>query len=167
MLIKSSAIDRLLRENPELGERRFGLPYIGGRNDGEKFNPTVQSIADAIDYYGYEVRDENITAIPDTDLGGGNPIDYKPFPLSIEEMKKSLDSNNLHKYPYTEGDDNIRKILLDYVEEEGFINTTPYAYPDVDEKGLSVHNITFIPSTSIVFNMIINIIDVEGKKVKL
>ena len=38
MLIKSSAIDRLLRENPELGERRFGLPSIGLRNDGEKFN---------------------------------------------------------------------------------------------------------------------------------
>ena len=37
MLIKSSAIDRLLRENPELGERRFGLPSIGLRNDGEKF----------------------------------------------------------------------------------------------------------------------------------
>ena len=162
MLIKSRAIDRLLRENPILGERRFGLPYIGTRNDGEKFNPTVQSIADAIDYYGYEVRDENITTMPDTDLGGGNPIDFKPFPLAIEEMKKSLDSNSLHKYPYTEGDDNIRKILLDYIEEEGFINTTPYSYPDVDEKGLSVHNITFIPSTSIVFNMIINIISKPG-----
>ena len=162
MLIKSRAIDRLLRENPILGERRFGLPYIGTRNDGEKFNPTVQSIADAIDYYGYEVRDENITTMPDTDLGGGNPIDFKPFPLSIEEMKKSLDSNTLHKYPYTEGDDNIRKILLDYVEEEGFINTTPYSYPDIDKKGLSVHNITFIPSTSIVFNMIINIISKPG-----
>ena len=73
MLIKSRAIDRLLRENPKLGERRFGLPYIGTRNDGEKFNPTVQSIADAIDYYGYEVRDENITTMPDTELGGGNP----------------------------------------------------------------------------------------------
>ena len=69
MIIKSSAIDRLLRENPELGERRFGLPNIGLRNDGEKFNPTVQNIADAIDFYGYEVRDENITTIPDTDLG--------------------------------------------------------------------------------------------------
>ena len=69
MLIKSSAIDRLLRENPELGERRFGLPSIGLRNDGEKFNPTVQSIADAIDFYGFEVRDENITTIPDIDLG--------------------------------------------------------------------------------------------------
>ena len=170
MLIKSRAIDRFLVhriivmiiENPELGERRFGLPYIGTRNDGEKFNPTVQSIADAIDYYGYEVRDENITTMPDTDLGGGNPIEFKPFPLAIEEMKKSLDSNSLHKYPYTEGDDNIRKILLDYIEEEGFINTTPFSYPDVDEKGLSVHNITFSPSTSIVFNMIIDIISKPG-----
>lgn len=162
MLIKSSAIDRLLRENPNLGERRFGLPCIGGRIDGEKFNPTVQNIADAIDFYGYEVRDENITTIPDIDLGGGNPIDYKPFPLSIEEMRKSLDSNNLYRYPYTEGDDNIRKVLLDYIEKEGFINETPYSYSDIDEKGLSVHNITFLPSTSITFNIIINIISKPG-----
>ena len=162
MLIKSSAIDRLLRENPTLGERRFGLPSIGTRLDGEKFNPTVQDIADAIDFYGYEIRDENITTIPDIDLGGGNPIDYKPFPLSIEEMKNSLDSNNLYRYPYTEGDDNIRKVLLDYVEREGFINDTPYSYSDIDKKGLSVHNITFLPSTSIIFNIIISIISKPG-----
>lgn len=162
MLIKSSAIDRLLRENPELGERRFGLPSIGLRGDGESFNPTVQSIADAIDFYGYEVRDENITTIPDIDLGSGNPTKYPPFPLSIEEMKKSLDSDNMYKYPYTEGDDEIRKVLLDYVEREGFINTCPYSYPDIDDKGLSVHNITFLPSTSIAFNMIINIISKPG-----
>lgn len=162
MLIKSSAIDRLLRENPNLGERRFGLPNIGTRLDGEKFNPTVQNIADAIDFYGYEVRDENITTIPDTDLGGGNPLNYKPFPLCIEEMKKSLDSDNLYRYPYTEGDDNIRKVLLDYIEREGFINDTPYSYSDIDEKGLSVHNITFLPSTSIIFNIIISIISKPG-----
>ena len=149
MIIKSSAIDRLLRENPELRERRFGLPSIGLRSDGEKFNPTVQGIADAIDFYGFEVRDENI---PDIDLGSGNPTKYPPFPLSIEEMKKSLDSQNMYRYPYTEGDDEIRKVLLDYVEREGFINTAPYAYNDIDDKGLSVHNITFLPSTSIAFN---------------
>ena len=162
MLIKSSAIDRLLRENPELGERRFGLPSIGLRSDGESFNPTVQSIADAIDFYGYEVRDENITTIPDIDLGSGNPTKYPAFPLSIDEMKKSLDSDNMYKYPYTEGDDEIRKVLLDYVEREGFINTSPYSYSDIDDKGLSVHNITFLPSTSIAFNMIINIISKPG-----
>ena len=162
MLIKSRAIDRLLRENPNLKERRFGLPAIGTRQDGQEFNPTVQNIANAIDFYGFEVRDENIAVIPDIDLGGGNPIDFKPFPLSIEEMKKSLDSKNLHRYPYTEGDDNIRKVLLDYIEQEGFINTTPYSYSDIDERGLSVHNITFLPSTSIAFNIIINIISKPG-----
>lgn len=54
------------------------------------------------------------------------------------------------------------KILLDYVEQEGFINTAPYSYIDVDEKGLSVHNITFLPSTSIAFNIIINAISKPG-----
>lgn len=162
MQIKSSAIDRLLRENPRLQERRFGLPYIGGRNDNEGFNPTVQNIADAIDFYGYAVRDANIATIPDIDLGNGNPMKYEPFPLSIEEMKKALDSANMYKYPYTEGDDNIRKSLLDYVEQEGFINSSPYSYEDIDEKGLSIHNITFTPSTSIAFNIIVNIISKPG-----
>jgi aspartate/methionine/tyrosine aminotransferase/GNAT superfamily N-acetyltransferase len=161
MIIKSSAIDRLLRDNPTLGERRYGLPDIGGRHDGESFNPTVQGIADAIEFYGYEVRDDNITTIHDTDLGGGNPVRFRAFPLAVDEMRKALDKD-MYKYPYTEGDDNIRKVLLDYVEEEGFINDSPYNYDDVDEKGLSVNNITFLPSTSIAFNMIINIISKPG-----
>ena len=150
MLTKSSAIDRLLRERPQLRQRRFGLPDIGRRSDGEQFNSAVQAIADAIDFYGYGVRDENIVEIPDTDLGSGNPTEFKPFPLSIELMKKSLDNDRMYRYPYTEGDDKIRKMLLEYLEREGFINDTPYSYSDIDEKGLSVHNITFLPSTSII-----------------
>lgn len=162
MLIKSNAIERLLRENPELGKRRYGLPCVGTRLDFEKFNPTVQSIADAIDFYGFEVRDDKITTIKDIDLGSGNPTDYPAYPPCIEEMKKHLLGKNLYKYPYTEGDDKIRKILLDYVEQEGFINDHPYSYEDIDSRGLSVHNITFLPSTSIIFNIIINIISRPG-----
>lgn len=162
MLKKSEAIDRLLHENPALGERRFGLPDIGKRIDGDFFNPTVQEIADAIDFYGYEVRDEFITVKKDIDLGGGNPTNFKPFPLSIKRMKESLDTSLMFKYPYTEGDDNIRAILLDYIESLGFRNDVPYSYDDIDSHGLCVHNITFLPSTSIAFNMIINIIAKPG-----
>ena len=162
MIIKSSAIDRLLQQYPNLGERRFGLPEVGGRDDGDSFNPTVQEIADAIEYYGFEVRDDDIATVPDIDLGSGNPTKYPPFPMSIEEMKKSLDSLSMYKYPYTEGADDIRQVLLDYVEKEGFINTQPYNYSDIDDKGLCVHNITFLPSTSIAFNMIVNIISKPG-----
>ncbi len=162
MLQKSSAIDRIINLNPRLSKRWFGLPYIGRRSDGEEFNPVVSEIADAISYYGYGIRDENITTIKDIDLGGGNPIKYKPFPLSINEMVESLINNYQHKYPYTEGDDNLRKKLIEYVEKEGFVNTSPYSYPDIDEKGLCVHNVTFLPSTSIAFHLIVNIISNPG-----
>ncbi len=162
MLTKSHAIDRLLRERSDLRERRFGLPNIGNRFDGEKFNPTVQEIADAIDFYGYGVRDENIVEMPDTDLGSGNPTKFKGFPPAVEAMKKSLENDMMYRYPYTEGDDRIRQQLLDYVEREGFINTEPYFFPDIDEKGLSVHNITFSVSTSMLFNHIIDIICKPG-----
>ena len=162
MLIKSTAIQRLLRENPMLKERRFGLPYVGARLDKEEFNPTVQEITDAIDFYGYKVRDEDIVKKKDINLGDGNPLKYEPFPPAIEEMIKSLNSGEMYKYPYTEGNDNIRKELLKYIEQEGFINTEPYDYEDIDEKGLSIHNITFLPSTSITFNIIVNIISKPG-----
>lgn len=162
MLKKSSAIDRLIRNNPKLDQRRFGLPDIGKRLDGDSFNPTVQAIADAIDFYGYEVRDELITTIPDIDLGNGNPTNFKPFPPAIERMKTSLDSSSMYKYPYTEGSDELRSILLDYVESLGFQNNTPYNFEDIDENGLSVHNLTFLPSTSIAFNMVVDIISQPG-----
>ena len=161
MLIKSTAIDRLLRENPELKDRRYGLPAIGKRVDGEQFNPNVQDIADAINFYGFEVRDSEIASKPDIDLGGGNPMRCEPFPLSIKEMVKSLTTDEMYRYPYTEGDDNIRKVLLEYIEQEGFI-VEPYDFNDVDDKGLSIHNLTFLPSTSITFNIIVNIIAKPG-----
>ncbi len=162
MLTKASAIDRLLREREELRDRRFGLPDIGKRVDGEDFNPTVEKIARAIDYYGYEVRDENIVEIPDTDLGSGNPLRFKAFPPAVQAMIKYLQENLMYRYPYTEGSDEIRKQLLEYVEREGFVNTTPYSYDDIDEKGLSVHNITFSASTSVLFVQIISLISNPG-----
>lgn len=158
MLTKIPAIDRLGRENKDLLERRYGLPDIGKRFDGENFNPTVDRIARAINYYGYEIRDENIVEIPDTDLGSGNPLRFKPFPPAVQAMIKSLQEELMFQYPYTEGDDVVRKQLLDYVEREGFVNTSPYSYKDIDEKGLCVHNITFSVSTSVLFNQIINLI---------
>lgn len=49
MLIKSSAIDRLLRENTSRGKRSFWLSDIGLRIDKEKFNLGFQDIVNAID----------------------------------------------------------------------------------------------------------------------
>ncbi len=162
MLTKSRAIDRFLRDNPDLRKRRFGLPDIGVRNDGERFNPTVQEIADAIEFYGYEVRDENIATIPDLDLGGGNPIKFKPFPLAAKAMEKYAREALMYRYPYTEGADSIRQQLLNYVEKEGFINTEPYNRDKIDEKGFSVHNITFSVSTSVLYNQIISLLAKPG-----
>ena len=96
MLIKSNAIERFYRENRNLGERRYGLPLVGNRLDFERFNPTVEKIADAINFYGYEVRDENIATIKDIDLGTGNPLNYRPYPTCIEKMKEYLDSNEMY-----------------------------------------------------------------------
>lgn len=56
----------------------------------------------------------------------------------------------------------LEKYYLDYIEQEGIINTSPYSYDDIDAKGLSVHNLTFVPSTSMAFNMVVEIISKPG-----
>ena len=163
MIIKTPAIERLLDKQPYLRNRRFGLPLVGARGDGDMFGSAVQPIVDAINFYGYEVRDADIVKVPDTDLGSGNPVQFRPFPPAIQAMKNALDNPAMmYRYPYTEGADDIRAQLLSYIEAEGFVNNEPYSFEDIDSKGLSVHNITFSASTSVLFNQIINIISQPG-----
>ena len=57
---KLPASERLKKTKPYLAKRRFGLPFIGDRNDSRKFNPTVEKIKQAIDFYGFKVRDKKI-----------------------------------------------------------------------------------------------------------
>ena len=36
-------------------------------------------------------------------------------------MLKNILGKDLYKYPYSEGDDNVRKVLLEYVKQEGIM----------------------------------------------
>ena len=91
-------------------------------------------------------------------MTSGNPMNYKTFPPILDEINKYLLGNDLYKYPYSEGDDRVRKILLEYIERLGFINNDAYSYDDIDEKGLSINNLTLTVSTSHAFNIILDII---------
>lgn len=152
------SLKRLLEIYPYLNERREGLPLQGKRSDGKEYSERIKLVDEAMDFYGYKLYNSKNMSMKEYNIGGGNPMKYKPFPLCIKSMKKSLKRNDLYKYPYTEGADRIRQILINYVEKEGIFNDNPYKLPLVDEKGLCVHNVTFTPSTSYAFKLILDII---------
>lgn len=152
------SIEEVLKKYPYLKDRKIGFPYVGKRKDNEPFSKGVKEISDAFSLYDSLISTLNNDYSKELNFTSGNPMKYKPFNPAIKEIKKMLNGTDLNRYPYSEGDDKIRKELLKYIEMEGFINNTPYDYNDIDEYGLSIHNLTFTVSTSHAFGLILDII---------
>lgn len=155
--MKNKAIDRVLETIPYLEDRKFGFPEIGTRLDKKEFSPYVKEVKDAFEIYD-DILKNYYNKELDINMTSGNPMKYKIFPPILEAVNKYLMGNDLYKYPYSEGDDKVRKVLLEYIERIGFINNDSYSYNDIDEKGLSINNLTLTVSTSHAFNIVLNII---------
>jgi len=150
LVAENAALYRLVREEPILADRKDGFPEVGDvRPDGKKYSEVVAKVAD-----GYKVYDELIAEgrlrpdVRELNYTSGNPLDFSPFPGAKAQLLEYLDSKKMHTYPYTEGDDEMRLKILAYLEKEGFVNTEPYSFEDIDEYGLSRHNLTFTNGTS-------------------
>lgn len=151
------SLKRVLENHTYLKERKLGFPYVG-KKDNTSFSKNVEKVVEGFKLYDNLISSLNNDYSKEINLTSGNPMKYKPFKLSIEEMKKVLNNNYLNNYPYSEGDDSVRIELLKYIESIGFINNEPYKYKDIDKSGLSIHNITLTVSTSHAFGMILDII---------
>lgn len=151
------SLKRVLENYGYLKTRKIGFPYVG-KKDKSEFSKNVEKVVDGFKLYDSLISTLNNNYSEEINLTSGNPMKYKPFKPSIDEMKKILNNNYLNKYPYSEGDDNVRVELLKYIESIGFNNNEPYNYDDIDKYGLSKHNITLTVSTSHAFGMILDII---------
>lgn len=155
---KTLSIERILKYYQYLGERKVGFPNVGLRPDGDIFSKEVNKIAEGFKLYDSLILSNNNDYKNEINLTSGNPMKYSPFKPAIKEINKLLNGTELNKYPYSEGDDRVRIELLKYLEQEGFINNEPYQYEDIDDKGLSIHNLTFTVSTSHAFGIVLDII---------
>lgn len=149
-IAENKALCRLVQEDAILGDRKDGFPEVGNvRPDGKKYSEAVAKVAD-----GYKVYDELISEgrlrpeVRELNYTSGNPLDFLPFPGAKGQLLKYLQGKKMHTYPYSEGDDEMRLKILAYLEREGFVNTEPYSFADIDECGLSRHNLTFTNGTS-------------------
>lgn len=154
------ALSRIIDDDPILADRKDGFPEVGTvRPDGKKYSKAVLKVAE-----GYRVYDELVAAgrlRPDEkelNYTSGNPLDYMSFIGSKNKITKYMDDKKIHSYPYTEGDDERRLEILAYLEREGFVNNEPYSFDDIDDFGLSRHNLTFTNGTSQAWQFIIETI---------
>ena len=147
----------ILKRYPYLKERKFGFPNVGKRMDNKPFSKYVKGVEDGFSVYDY-ILNNLYDSKKDINFTSGNPLSYDAYPPIIKRLDSYIHGNELYKYPYSEGDDRVRKVLLDYVEKIGIKNDDAYDYNDIDSKGLSVNNLTMCASTSQAFNYVIDII---------
>ena len=159
-VMANDALNRIVADDPILMDRKDGFPEVGTvRPDGKKYSKAVLKVAE-----GYKVYDELVAAgrlRPDEkelNYTSGNPLDYMSFPGAKNKITKYMDDKKIHFYPYTEGDDERRLEILAYLEREGFVNNEPYTFDDIDNFGLSRHNLTFTNGTSQAWQFIIETI---------
>lgn len=147
----------ILKRYSYLKERKFGFPDVGKRMDNKPFSKYVKGVEDGFSVYDY-ILNNLYDSKKDINFTSGNPLSYDAYPPIIKRLDSYIHGDELYKYPYSEGDDRVRKVLLDYVEKIGIKNDDAYDYNDIDGKGLSVNNLTMCASTSQAFNYVIDII---------
>ena len=145
------SLKRIIEKSPNLEHRVRGLPNLGENLVDGHFSKEVSKIYDAFGLYGnelYSLENERIRNISSRSLGGGSPMRTSAFPLCKEALINIISSDELSDYPMAAGDEESRKIILEYLKQEGFKSNN----------GLSEDNIIFTVSSTHAFNIISSII---------
>ena len=144
------SLNRVVEFNPILGKFVRGLPNLGENLVNGEFTTEVNKIYNAFSLYGndlYVLENDKIRNIKSRSLGGGSPMKTAPFPPCKEKIINAFD-DDLSEYPMAAGDEESRKIIAEYLKEEGFKSYN----------GISEDNIIFTVSTTHAFNLISSII---------
>ena len=142
-----ASLKRLYEAHPEIEQKVRGLPNLGKNLATGKFSKEVAKIYEAFGLYGnelYVLENDRIKDISSRSLGGGSPMETKPFPLCSEALIKTITEEGLSDYPMAAGDEQSREIITDYLKQEGFKSNN----------GVNKDNIIFTVSTTHAFNII-------------
>lgn len=155
------SINRILEQYPYLSKRHDGFPSVGNRKYGIYSEP-IQKIVDGFTLYDSLIATRFFNTMKEYNFTSGDPLAYEAFPPVSKAMHEYIDHGSVHRYPYSEGDDRIREILVDYLKQEGIVNTEPYDFKDINDVGLSRYNLTFTVATAHAFQLIMDIITRPG-----
>lgn len=148
---KPESLKRVIERNPVLEHRVRGLPDLGHNLVTGQFSSEVDKIYNAFGLYGnelYALENDRIRNISSRSLGGGSPMKTAPFPLCKEVLINIIASDDLYNYPLAAGEEESRKMILEYLKKEGFKSNYE----------LTENNIIFTVSSTHAFNIISSII---------
>src|SRR5574344_507318 len=144
------SLKRVLKKNGKLENTIRGLPNLGSNLVSNNFSPEVKIIYDTFSLYGndlYVLENEKIKGLESRSLGGGSPMKTLAFPMCKQFLLDTI-NEDLSEYPMAAGDEKSRKIIFDYLKNEGFKSNNEF-----DED-----NIIFTVSTTQAFNILCEII---------
>ena len=153
--MKKNSIDLLEERFPYLKNRHTGFPSVGNSNE---YSEPIRKIVEGFALYDSLISTRFDNDMKEYNFTSGDPLAYKTFPPIDSTLIQYIKNGNTHRYPYSEGDDRIRTILIDYLTQEGIHNNEPYNYNDINSAGLSKYNLTFTIATSHAFQLIMDII---------
>lgn len=151
------SLERVLENYPYLNKRHDGFPSVGTRKNGN-YSEEIQKIVDGFSLYDSLIATRFDNDKKEYNFTSGDPLSYPAFSPVKKAMHEYIENGSVHRYPYSEGDDNIREELVKYLVQEGIRNDNPYSFNDINSSGLSKHNLTFTVATSHAFQMILDVI---------
>ena len=108
------SLERVLERYPYLNKRHDGFPSVGNRKIGNYSEP-IQKIVDGFSLYDSLIATRFFNSMKEYNFTSGDPLAYKMFPPVRKAMHNYIEADNIHRYPYSEGDDRIREILVKYL----------------------------------------------------
>ena len=145
------SLKRVIEHDPVLEHRVRGLPNLGRNLVNGEFSSEVNKIYEAFGLYGnelYALENDRIRNISSRSLGGGSPMKTPAFPPCKDALIDIISSDELSDYPMAAGDEDSRKMVLEYLKQEGFKS----------KDGITEDNIIFTVSSTHAFNIITSII---------
>ena len=110
------SLNRILEKYPYLEKRHDGFPDVGKRKDGNYTN-AIQKVVDGFSLYDSLIATRFLNSMKEYNFTSGDPLSYEAFPPIKKAMHKYIEKDNVHRYPYSEGDDNIRMELINYLKQ--------------------------------------------------
>jgi len=143
------SINRIIEKDLSLLNNGM-VPDVGRRDDGSPFSPSVAEIEKSA--YIYRNKIYSFLNVGEKDfynLGGGDPINYKPFPLAYKSLKKEFLSSSIYSYPLSQGEDIYKENICNYLNKLGIKNGT---------ENIKKDNVIFTHSTTHAFFLILKTI---------
>lgn len=142
----NKAVNRLIEKDLSLLDKSM-IPNIGKRADGSSFLSNVAKIEKSAyvyrnEIYSYLNKDEHEFF----NLGGGDPINYKPFPLAYKSLKQEFFKSSIYSYPLSQGESLYKENICNYLNDIGIRNGLEKVNND---------NIIFTQSTTHAFYLIL------------